>query len=96
MWKRARDFLPSLSDAHPILEYPFAQGLRPFSTKNAKVRADDKLHLVDYYGHGGSGWTLAVGCARTAVYLLEKVMAGTKPVDATKEIYVPESASNSE
>ena len=89
MWKRAREFLPSLNGAHPILEYPLAQWLRPFNIKNTKVRADDKLHLVDYYGHGGSGWTLAVGCARIAVYLLEKVMAGTKPVDANKEIYGP-------
>ena len=67
---------------------PFAQGLRPFSTKNAKVRADDEsdLHLVDNYGHRGSGWNLAVGFAKTAVYLLEKIMEGTKPVDANKEI----------
>ena len=53
------------------------------------MRADDKsdLHQVDNYGHGGSGWNLAVGFAKTAIYLLEKIMEGTKPVDANKEIH---------
>ena len=89
MWKRARTFLPSLNDAHPIPQYPLAQGLRPFSTKNAKVRADKstELKLVHNYGHGGSGWTLAVGCARTAVDLLENLMAGTSANDVNNKFY---------
>lgn len=76
MWKRARTFLPSLQDAQPRPEYPLAQGLRPFTAKNVKVRADNKsdLKLVHNYGHGGSGWTLAAGCARTAAYLLTQML----------------------
>ena len=80
MWKRARKFLPSLDDAQPRPEYPLAQGLRPFTSKNVKVRADNKsdLKLVHNYGHGGSGWTLAAGCARTAAYLLTQMLANDK------------------
>ena len=76
MWKRARKFLPSLDDAQPRPEYPLAQGLRPFTSKNVKVRAEKKsdLKLVHNYGHGGSGWTLAAGCARTAAHLLIRML----------------------
>ena len=89
MWKRARTFLPSLDDAKVIEEYPLAQGLRPFTAKNAKVRADTSsgLNLVHNYGHGGSGWTLAVGCARTAVYLLEQLLGGKTADAVNKSIY---------
>ena len=89
MWKRARTFLPSLNDARPIQEYPFAQGLRPFSAKNAKVRADEtsQLKIVQNYGHGGSGWTLAVGCARTAVKLLESIMDGKSAREVNEAIF---------
>ena len=89
MWKRARTFLPSLNDAETIPEYPLAQGLRPFTAKNAKVRADTSsgLNLVHNYGHGGSGWTLAVGCARTAVYLLETIMDGRTADEVNKTVY---------
>ena len=80
MWKRARKFLPSLDDAQPRPEYPLAQGLRPFTSKNVKVRADNKsdLKLVHNYGHGGSGWTLAAGCARTAAHLLTQMLNDSK------------------
>ena len=89
MWKRARTFLPALNDAQPIALYPLAEGLRPFSQKNAKVRADTSsdLSLVHNYGHGGSGWTLAVGCARTAIHLLEEIMGGRSPHAANEAIY---------
>lgn len=78
MWKRARDFLPRLDYAQPIPDYPLAEGLRPFTSKNVKVRAEERdgLKVVHNYGHGGSGWTLAVGCARTAVHLLETWLDG--------------------
>ena len=89
MWKRARTFLPSLDDAKVIEEYPLAQGLRPFTAKNAKVRADTSsgLNLVHNYGHGGSGSTLAVGCARTAVYLLEQLLEGKTADAVNNSIY---------
>lgn len=95
MWKRARKFLPSLDDAQPRPEYPLAQGLRPFTSKNVKVRADNKskIKLVHNYGHGGSGWTLAVGCARSAAYLLTTLLEdGTKTADeVNKALYTPTS-----
>ena len=89
MWKRARTFLPSLNDAEIIPEYPLGQGLRPFTATNAKVRADTStgLNMVQNYGHGGSGWTLAVGYANTTVYLLEKIMEGETADEANKTVY---------
>lgn len=89
MWKRARPFLPSLNDAETIPEYPLAQEPRPLTAKKAKVRANTSsgLKLVHKYGHGGSGWTLAVGCARTAVYLLERIMEGKTAEEANKTVY---------
>ena len=91
MRKRARTFLPSLNGAHPIPQYPMPGGLRPFSTKSAKVKAEEisGLKLVHNYGHGGSVWTMAVGCARAAVDLLEKFMDPKKPSanDVNKGFY---------
>jgi D-amino-acid oxidase len=76
MWDRANDFMPSLQRSRFIGEYPFAKGLRPFTKNNVKVRADEKVSfpLVHNYGHGGSGWTLAFGTARCALYILEKLL----------------------
>ncbi|KAF7587546.1 hypothetical protein BBP40_007057 [Aspergillus hancockii] len=67
MWERATEFLPVLKDTDPDSE-SLAQGLRPFSHLNVRVSADSRVkpcRIVHNYGHGGSGWTLAVGCART-------------------------------
>lgn len=89
MFKRAKTFLPPLSNANKFPNYHFAQGLRPFSKKNAKVRAEitpKKTKIVHNYGHGGSGWTLAVGCARTAVFLIE-LLNGKSAEDANNVVY---------
>ncbi|KAG0279745.1 hypothetical protein BGZ95_000344 [Linnemannia exigua] len=101
MWNRAGDFMPNLLHANMVPMYPFAQGLRPFTKKNAKVRADQETSfpLVHNYGHGGSGWTLGVGTARCAVYIVEGLLsawAGKErkaAVEINKTIYGP---SNSE
>jgi len=90
MWKRARTFLPALNDAHPVAWYPLAQGLRPFTKKNVKVRAEEAIStvpIIHNYGHGGSGWTLAIGCARSAVYLLESILKGKTAKDANDLLY---------
>ncbi|KAB8272564.1 hypothetical protein BDV30DRAFT_227289 [Aspergillus minisclerotigenes] len=66
MWERTTEFLPSL-----------AQGLRPLSHLNVRDSADSRANtcrIVHNYGHGGSGWTLAVGCARTCVRLVEEIL----------------------
>lgn len=77
MWDRAGQFMPSLFHANMVPMYPFAQGLRPFTKRNAKVRADKeaKFRLVHNYGHGGSGWTLGVGTARCVVYIVERLLS---------------------
>ncbi|GFG18730.1 D-amino-acid oxidase 2 [Aspergillus udagawae] len=76
MWDRAAEFMPSLRHAEFVHHYPFAQGLRPFTKKNVKVRADTQagFPLVHNYGHGGSGWTLGFGTARCAVYILKALL----------------------
>ncbi|KAG0293831.1 hypothetical protein BGZ98_002023 [Dissophora globulifera] len=77
MWNRAGDFMQSLLYASMVPLYPFAQGLRPFTKKNAKVRADPSVNfpLVHNYGHGGSGWTLGVGTARCVVSIVESLLS---------------------
>ncbi|SPO02445.1 uncharacterized protein DNG_05118 [Cephalotrichum gorgonifer] len=93
MWNRAGEFMPKLLAAGPVPSFPFAQGLRPFTKRNAKVRADEetKFPVVHNYGHGGSGWTLGIGTARTAVAIVEALLgiapdgASVTPVGA-KEV----------
>ncbi|KAI1775052.1 FAD dependent oxidoreductase [Hypoxylon cercidicola] len=94
MWDRACSFMPGLDDASTIPWYPLAQGLRPFTKKNVKVRADEVRvnatnfkPLIHNYGHGGSGWTLAVGCARSAVNLLELMLDGKSADKANETLY---------
>ncbi|PKY07393.1 FAD dependent oxidoreductase [Aspergillus campestris IBT 28561] len=91
MWKRARSFLPAIGDARTVPHYPLAQGLRPFTKRNVKVRADldiDQLPVVHNYGHGGSGWALAPGTARTTVHLLELMLnEGYTGRDANRQYY---------
>ncbi|KAE8383419.1 FAD dependent oxidoreductase [Aspergillus bertholletiae] len=76
MWERATEFLPVLKNTEHK-EESLAQGLRPFSHLNVRVSADSQANtcrIVHNYGHGGSGWSLAVGCARTCVRLVEKIL----------------------
>lgn len=76
MWDRAGEFMPRLRHAGFFPGYTFAQGLRPFTKRNAKVRADEgaDFPLVHNYGHGGSGWTLGIGTARCVVIILEDLL----------------------
>ncbi|KAE8418955.1 FAD dependent oxidoreductase-domain-containing protein [Aspergillus pseudocaelatus] len=89
MWDRAGDFMPRLRHAGFVNHFPFAQGLRPFTKNNAKVRADEKaeFHLVHNYGHGGSGWTLGIGTARCAVDIVEGLLLESKAQDINRGIY---------
>ncbi|KAJ1323275.1 D-amino-acid oxidase [Microdochium nivale] len=76
MWNRAGEFMPTLLQANTVPMFPFAQGLRPFTKRNVKVRADEEADfpLVHNYGHGGSGWTLGIGTARTAIEILDRFL----------------------
>lgn len=89
MFERARHFLPGLADAKTVPWFPFAQGLRPFTKRNVKVRADTrtKTPVIHNYGHGGSGWTLAAGTSRSAVHLLELVLAGKTAQQANDVLF---------
>ncbi|KAF3935374.1 hypothetical protein ABW20_dc0100197 [Dactylellina cionopaga] len=80
MWNRAKNFaknLPNDDSEESTDQRGFAKGLRPFSHSNVRVSADGRTNsckVVHNYGHGGSGWTLAVGCALTCVKVLEKML----------------------
>lgn len=58
-------------DEHPTDEWA---GMRPCREKvRLELDKESKTHgvtIVHCYGHGGSGWTAFVGCARSAVDLL--------------------------
>lgn len=76
MWERATKFVPALGTREPHAR-PLARGLRPFSHSNVRVSADNRTtacRVVHNYGHGGSGWTLAIGCARTCVRIVDKLL----------------------
>lgn len=50
-------------------------GLRPYRRSGIRLESEllaDGRHVIHNYGHGGSGFTLAWGCARAAVALLEQ------------------------
>ncbi|KAE8420504.1 hypothetical protein BDV36DRAFT_306634 [Aspergillus pseudocaelatus] len=84
MWERATEFLPVLKDADNETR-SLAQGLRPFSHLNVRVSADSRANtcrILHNYGHGGSGWTLAVGCARTCVRLVEEILDTDRSANA--------------
>ncbi|KAL2262418.1 hypothetical protein VTK26DRAFT_1412 [Humicola hyalothermophila] len=80
MWERATKLVEALSTRDED-ERPLAQGLRPFSHSNVRVSADNRTtacRVVHNYGHGGSGWTLAVGCALTCIELVGKILHESK------------------
>ncbi|KAJ9313171.1 hypothetical protein DTO271D3_6600 [Paecilomyces variotii] len=86
MWNRAGDFMPTLHHA----------GFRRDFKNNVKVRADEKVTfpLVHNYGHGGSGWTLGIGTARSAVYIVERLLKETgevkeKAAKINEDLYSP-------
>lgn len=91
--QRCIDFLPALKNARLDPTYPLAQGLRPF--REGSLRLERELRprtgggggaipipsrIVHCYGHGGSGWTLAFGCARECVQLVEEALINHPPV----------------
>ncbi|KAK2761191.1 hypothetical protein FQN54_001712 [Arachnomyces sp. PD_36] len=77
MWDRANSFVKGIRDEDPPDGRALARGLRPFSHSNVRVSADirtNSCRVVHNYGHGGSGWTLAVGCAWSCVQIVEKML----------------------
>jgi D-amino-acid oxidase len=64
---RASKFLPELKSAKRITQWA---GLRPYRFEVRLEREGTKVHN---YGHGGSGFTLAWGCAREVLQLVEEI-----------------------
>jgi D-amino-acid oxidase len=56
--ERASEFVPEIKAAKRITQWA---GLRPYRTE---VRCERNGNIIHNYGHGGSGFTLAWGCAR--------------------------------
>jgi hypothetical protein len=81
IWERCVKFLPGLQDADDVPDFPLAQGLRPFSHQNVRVSCEDRKRskIVHNYGHGGSGWTLAIGCVAKTVVLASKLVGAWNP-----------------
>ncbi|EJD35638.1 nucleotide-binding domain-containing protein [Auricularia subglabra TFB-10046 SS5] len=82
MRARCEAFLPDLKDARLDPEYPLAQGLRPFRQRNVRVERELRQHgpnkapsmVVHSYGQGGSGWSLAFGCAGDVATLVDEAL----------------------
>ncbi|KAF2802220.1 putative D-amino acid oxidase [Mytilinidion resinicola] len=72
MRERCEKFLPVLKKAKLVEGYPLAQGLRPFRKGNVRVARQSRT--VHNYGHGGSGWSLAFGCALDVKSLIGEVV----------------------
>jgi D-amino-acid oxidase len=70
----AMDIIRRCSNLVPGLEYAKIQeikvGLRP-GRKKVRVERDPIYPVVHNYGHGGSGFTLAWGCAKAVAKLLD-------------------------
>lgn len=86
MRARCEEFLPDLKKARLDPEYPLAQGLRPFRGKNIRVERElrrtqngQASRIVHSYGHGGSGWSLAFGCAGDVKSLLQEAVKDKLP-----------------
>ncbi|MCS6917641.1 MAG: FAD-binding oxidoreductase, partial [Chitinophagales bacterium] len=64
--RRAAVLVPQVRQARRLTQWA---GLRPW---RPHVRVERSGNLIHNYGHGGSGFTLAWGCAREVVRLAEK------------------------
>ncbi|KAJ2900636.1 nucleotide-binding domain-containing protein [Zalerion maritima] len=79
MRERCEKFLPDLRNARLDPDYPLAQGLRPFRSKNIRVEREQRTNpasgrrskVVHNYGHGGAGWSLSFGCAGDVLKLVQ-------------------------
>jgi D-amino-acid oxidase len=89
--ERAREFLPGLDLKNTDPAYALAQGLRP--ARHGDVRVERELRppqyknlkdvehsrIVHSYGHAGSGWSFAFGCALDVVVLVEQAIRQAPP-----------------
>ena len=86
MRERCNKFVPGLENAELDPHSPIVQGLRPVRGENVRVerelrkKKDGSLsRIVHSYGQGGSGFTLAFGCAGDVLKLVKEVEEGIPP-----------------
>ncbi|KAH0548031.1 hypothetical protein GP486_008227, partial [Trichoglossum hirsutum] len=90
MRARCEAFMPDLKKARLDPDYPLAQGLRPFRTRNVRVErelrrqrgrgdAQRPSRIIHSYGHGGAGWSLSFGCAGDVAGLVEEALRDVSP-----------------
>ena len=73
VYQRGIEFLPSLKELSISKTTPVLCGLRPARKANVRLEADDSNRIIHNYGHGGSGYSLAWGCAEEVVRLIAEV-----------------------
>lgn len=87
MRRRCEAFLPCLQKARVDPNYPLAQGLRPFRSRNVRVERELRTvpgtarpsRIVHSYGQGGAGWSLSFGCAGDVAELVEDALKEVAP-----------------
>ena len=78
MRARCEDLLPQLKNARLDPNYPLVQGTRPQRRGGPRVERETRRsdsRVIHSYGHGGAGWSLAMGSARATAGLVDEVMA---------------------
>lgn len=79
MRARCEDLLPQLKHAK-LAEVPLIRGTRPQRRGGARVERETRIagsRIVHAYGHGGAGWSLAVGSASETAKLVDEVATET-------------------
>lgn len=72
VYQRGVEFLPQLEELSISKTTPVLCGLRPARKANVRLEADDSNRIIHNYGHGGSGYSLAWGCAEEVTSLIEE------------------------
>jgi D-amino-acid oxidase len=78
MRARCEDLLPQLKNARLDPNYPLIRGTRPQRRGGPRVERETRRaesRIIHSYGHGGAGWSLAMGSARDAAGLVDEVIA---------------------
>jgi len=74
--ERAKIYYPWLDGKKPTASKPIV-GLRPVRSLGVRLeveRTENGMLLAHNYGHGGSGWSLSIGCAKEVKRLISKEM----------------------
>lgn len=78
MRARCEDLLPQLKNARLDPNYPLIRGTRPQRRGGPRVERETRRaesRIIHSYGHGGAGWSLAMGSAWDAAGLVDEVIA---------------------